>query len=49
LSCFFWFWSRNKSQGSNTHRVYLCTDSLDTAVAWLMARGILRGGVVLIG
>ena len=28
---------------------YLCTDSVDVAVAWLQARGILRGGVVLIG
>jgi hypothetical protein len=28
---------------------YLCTDSVEAAVAWLQARGILRGGVVLIG
>ena len=28
---------------------YLCTDSVDQAIAWLQSRGILRGGVVLIG
>jgi hypothetical protein len=28
---------------------YLCTDSVDQAIGWLQSRGILRGGVVLIG
>ena len=24
---------------------YLCTDSVDVAIGWLKARGILRGGI----
>ena len=28
---------------------YLMTDDIDQAVGWLQSRGILRGGVVLIG
>ena len=28
---------------------YLCTDSVDAAVGWLQARGILRGGFTLQG
>ncbi len=28
---------------------YLCTDSVDQAIGWLQARGILGGGIVMIG
>ena len=28
---------------------YLCTESVEVAIGWLQARGILRGGMVLIG
>jgi hypothetical protein len=28
---------------------YLCTDSVEVAIGWLQARGILRGGRVMIG
>ena len=27
---------------------YLCTDDVEVAIGWLQARGILRGGAVLI-
>jgi hypothetical protein len=28
---------------------YLCADDVEVAIGWLQARGILRGGVVMIG
>ena len=28
---------------------YLCTETVDIAIGWLQARGVLRGGVVMIG
>ena len=28
---------------------YLCTDGVDQAIGWLQARGILGGGIVMIG